>query len=341
MNRKELGAFAAHYALSADAVEVALELVDARPPATDVRAFCARLLQLAGVLSLAAGVVFFVAANWALFGVFGRFALVEIVLLMAVALALWRPPPRLVGRYALLLAFIVTGALFALFGQTYQTGADVYELFLNWALLGLIFVVAAQWSVVWAAWVLVLNVALALYCAARPEGGLLWRLLAGWEMNLSHLLLIPLAVNTVLWGTSMAAEGTPRERLAPPWLGRFALTCAAAYGTWAALLVVVGSGREGVLGLLVPLLVFAGVAWHTLRRRRDVFPLAVIEAGLIVVSTAWIVDALDFDGTGILLVVAIWLVVSSTVSSYYLMRLVRAWEPLEEGVQPGAGEPAK
>lgn len=330
MNRKELDTFAAHYDLSAQAVDAALALADGRPTGADKRRFGMRLLHLSGVLSIAAGVVFFVAANWAAIGVFGRFALVEGALVVTVAVALWRPPPHAVGRYALLLAFILSGALFALLGQTYQTGADVYELFLNWSLLGLAVVVAAQWSVVWAAWILVLNVALALFCAARPEAGLFWSLVSGWDPSLSRLLVVPLMVNVLLWLASVILEDSPWARLAPGWLGRFALTCAVAYGTWAGMIVVLRSG-EGFVGVLVPLVVFAAVVMHTLHRRVDVFPLAVIEASLIVLSTTWIAEQGGFDDIGLFFVIAAWLVVSSTVSGRYLMHLVQSWDAMEPG----------
>ncbi|MBT8488130.1 MAG: DUF2157 domain-containing protein [Gemmatimonadetes bacterium] len=325
MNRKALDDFATHYGLSAEGVEQALELARARPSTPALIGFCVRLLHLAGVLSLAAGVVFWVAANWAVIGVFGRFALVQAVLAASVGFALWRPPPHPVGRYALLLAFIVTGALFALYGQTYQTGADVHELFLNWALLGLAFVVATQWSVSWAAWTLVLNVALFLFCAARPAAGLFWRLLAGWEVSLSHLLLLPLAVNLLLWLATIGLERSGLAHLAPAWLGRFVLAWAVFYGTWSATLVVVGAAEGEIGGLLVPLAVFAGIAWHTLGRRTDVFPLALLVASLIVLGTALIIEVGAFDEIGMFFVISAWLVVSSTLSGRYLMHLVRSW----------------
>jgi uncharacterized membrane protein len=325
MNRKELDAFAAHYGLSAEGVETALALAGARPRRADIERFGVRLLHLSGVLSIAAGVVFFVAANWSALAVFGRFALVEAVLVAAVAFALWRPPPHAVGRYALLLAFIVTGALFALFGQTYQTGADVYELFLNWSLLGVVLAIAAQWSVVWAAWTLVVNVALALFCGARPEAGLFWLVFSG--LSQSQLLIVPLVVNALIWVASVALEGSRWAHVAPAWLGRFALACAVAYGTWGGMIVVVRSEPGGgAVGLLVPLVVFTAVAMHTLRRRVDVFPLATIEASLIVLSTTAIAEYGNLDDVGIFFVLAAWLIVTSTVSGHYLMRLVRAWD---------------
>ena len=328
MNRNELDALAAHHRLDEDAVESMMTLAGARPTPLEMRAFGVRLLHLAGVLSLAAGVVFFVSANWSALTVAGRFVLVEALLVVTVGVALWRPAPHAVGRYALLMAFIVSGALLALFGQTYQTGADVYELFLNWALLGLVFTIAAQWSVVWAAWALVLNVALWLYCGARPETGPLWALFSVWDLDRGQLLLGPLLIDVALWATVIRLRNTRWEALAPEWIGRFVLACAVGVGTWSAMLVILrdGRGNESVLGLLVPLVVFVAVAVHTLRRKADVFPLAAIEGSLIVLSTTWLAQAMDFDDVGTLLVMATWLIGTSTVSGRYLMRLVRAWE---------------
>jgi uncharacterized membrane protein len=332
MNRKELDALAAHHGLTVDAIDSVFDMVDARPTRAEVERFGMRVLRLAGVLSIASGVVFLVAANWDALAVLGRFALVQAVLVVAVGVALWQPPPHALGRYALLFAFIVTGALLALFGQTYQTGADVYELFLSWTLLGLVFTVAAQWSVVWAAWTLVLNIALWLFCGARPETGLFWVAFALWDVSQSELLLAPLSVNALLWLVSVRLESTHWSGLAPAWLGRFALACAIAFGTWSGMLVVLGldGAEDGVAGLLVPLAVWVAIAVHTLRRRVDVFPLAMIEGSVIVLSTAWIARVGEFEDTGTLFVLAGWLIVISTVSGHYLMRLVRAWD---------AGEP--
>ena len=58
-----------------------------RPSRAQQLRFLARCLRYAGVLSLAAGVVFFIAANWSRIAVFGRFALLQVVLVALVAFA--------------------------------------------------------------------------------------------------------------------------------------------------------------------------------------------------------------------------------------------------------------
>ena len=51
---------------------------------------------------------------------------------------------RPAGKAALLAAALLTGGLLALIGQTYQTGADTFELFATWAALILPWVLAIQ-----------------------------------------------------------------------------------------------------------------------------------------------------------------------------------------------------
>ena len=71
---------------------------------------------------------------------------------VAVLAAAARPALRVPGALAALLA---TGALFAYFGQTYQTGADPWQLFALWALLTLPLALAARSDALWLPWCLV------------------------------------------------------------------------------------------------------------------------------------------------------------------------------------------
>jgi uncharacterized membrane protein len=332
MNRTELDAFVEHHELSPVAVELALELTRSRASALETREFAIRALRLAGALSLAAGVIFFVAANWQELHVAGRFALLQILLLGGIAAALWQPPPLTLGRFGMLASFIMTGALLALFGQTYQTGADVYELFLTWTLLGAVFAIAGQWSVVLAAWVFVLNVALALYCGLRPQGGLFWALLGPLGLSDSYLLLWPTAANLLLWLGGERARNGQFAHLAPRWLRRFVLACAMAFATWAGVVALFThefggrtSGDVEVAPLVLIAIALAAVAIHTLRQRTDVFPLTSVAASVIVLGTCAIARANDSGGVGLLFVMALWLVVASTAAGRMLVGRVREW----------------
>jgi uncharacterized membrane protein len=332
MHRRQLDAFVARYKLSGASVEAAFDIAGARPTAADVRRFAMRVLQLAGVLSVAAGVVFFIAANWQDLGVAGRFALVQGILVVSGAVAFWKPPPDARGRHALLMAFLATGALLALFGQTYQTGADVYELFLTWAVLALPFLVAAQSAAVCAAWLVVLNVALLLYFGWRPQGGWLWVVFSRWQVHTSAMLLAPGVLNLMLWAFARQLSSTRWSVLLPRWLLRLALAASFGFLTWAGIDAIVGSSFAGDDTLVVMLVLGmeAGVAIHAMQKRDDVFPLALTAGSLITLSTCALGSHSGFDDLGMFFVLALWLIVSSTVSGRMLMSRVRAWHREEE-----------
>jgi hypothetical protein len=327
LKRSELDGLAEFYSLDVQRTQAMLDLAAARPSRAEGLRFLALCLRIAGVLSLAAGLVFFVAANWSRLSVFGRFALIEGVLLACVVIAFLKPPPSFVGRGAVFLAFIATGALLALFGQTYQTGADVYELFLGWALLGLPLVVAAQWGVASAAWVVVFNTALLLFCGWHPTGGLLWAIFGGVQFQPAQLILGAAWLNLALW---FAFEFRPIDPV-PAWVRRLLLSCAFGFGTWGGVLGIVGGDllfgdrRGDPVAVLALAAAMAAVTAYAMKRRDDVYPLAVVMGTFIIVSLVWLARVVDFDDEGTFLLMAVWLIGTSTAAGKILTSLSRAW----------------
>lgn len=318
--RDELDRIAAHYALDADGTTALLGAASAVPAADQRRRFLATLLRIGGLLSIGASVVFFIAANWSRFAVFGRFALLEAALVACGIAALIRPPPHGLGRAALFLAFVVTGALLALFGQTYQTGADVHELFLGWAMLGLPLAVLAAWSVSSAAWLLVLDAALLLFCGGHPTGGLLWMAFGGRGTAPSGLIIGVAWLNLALW---FAFEHL-RLPAVPEWVRRLALSAGFGFVCWAGLLVITGPDGQLPAGLGV-LAAMAAVTAQSLRQRRDIYPLAVVTGSFIFLSVVWLVDTMKLRSENVFLLLALWLIGSSTAAGRLLTTLARRW----------------
>lgn len=128
-----------------------------------------------GVAVLAAallgfGLVMWIAANWDTMGRTGHFVLLQgLVALSAVGAACLPAVRAPLG----LLALLGIGGLFAYFGQTYQTGADPWQLFALWAALALPLCLGARSDVLWAPWALVVLTAIALW--THTYSGHRWR----------------------------------------------------------------------------------------------------------------------------------------------------------------------
>jgi uncharacterized membrane protein len=167
----------------------ALRLAGMLPSPLEWGAFLARLTLWLGTIALAAALIFFLAFNWDDLGRFAKFALVEIAILAAL-LACWRfDLDSAPGKAVLLLLSLLTGALLALAGQVYQTGADTWELFAWWAALILPWALVGRFSPLWLLWLALLDLAAWLYFPLFMDGqALLWALfflnglaLAVWE----------------------------------------------------------------------------------------------------------------------------------------------------------------
>jgi uncharacterized membrane protein len=238
------------------------------PPAT-LQHWLPRGLALLAAGLGGLGLVMWVAANWGQFGRFERFALLQgFIAVMCVGAAL-RPALR---APLALLAFVATGALFAYFGQTYQTGADAWQLFALWALLGLPLACALRSDLLWAPWALVVMVGISLW--TQTHTGRSWRVSPG-DLRV-HLL----AFGAMLVLGVLLSPALRRLTGAGLWALRSVATLAVLALSFAAL---AGLFQQQVapqygLGLLV-LALAAGLL--ATPRGFDVFALSAVALGLI------------------------------------------------------------
>lgn len=123
-------------------------------------AWLPRGVAVLGAALAGLGLMMWIAANWDAMGRVGHFALLQgLVLAAGVGVALMPQARAPLG----LLALLGIGGLFAYFGQTYQTGADPWQLFALWGVLALPLCLGARSDVLWAPWALVVVTAVSLW----------------------------------------------------------------------------------------------------------------------------------------------------------------------------------
>jgi uncharacterized membrane protein len=292
-------------------VPTALRVGGALPAPTDWVRFVEQLLLWLGAVLIAAGVGFFVAYNWQDLGRFEKLALVQGLVVAALTVVGWKGLDGAAGKAALFGATLLVGALLALVGQIYQTGADTFELFAAWGLAILPWVLVARFAPLWVLWLAIANLAIVLYYTTF--GGLL-----GVLFGPERLLWVLLALNTValvLW-ESLAAAGIR-------WLG----------GRWAPRLLALASGGlvtalaiwhlldwRGTSGWGVPLwLAWLVVAYLVYRRwRRDLFVLAGGVSSVVLVAATFLLEHMGLDDYGGFLLVALAVIGLSALGTRWL-----------------------
>jgi uncharacterized membrane protein len=122
-----------------------------------------RMLLFFGSALVLAGIIFFFAYNWAAMGRFLKFGFIEAGIMGCILASHLRGRSRLSGKVLLLSSSVLVGVLLAVYGQTYQTGADAFELFIGWAVLILGWVIVSEFAALWLVWLILLNTGAILY----------------------------------------------------------------------------------------------------------------------------------------------------------------------------------
>lgn len=325
--------------LDTDAYERALALAGVTPDGAAWRRFLDWLLAGLGATLVLSGIVFFFAYNWADMHRFAKFAVLEVTLLLTVALA-WRlGPDTHGGRAALLGAAVLPGVLLAVYGQTYQTGADPYGLFLTWGLLIAPWVLIGRSAALWMLLLVLGNLSLMLWWTgvyrppqwlgfAQELGPVFW---LGITFTDADLALLVVALNSLALITYEAMA----DRLA--WLGGRWMPRVLMVGILATLTVPVmraifdhGGHGVGMLSVrLAPLawvaITVAGVLIYR-NVRRDLFMLAALALEAIVVSTAFLAEKMHFRDAGMMLFLSLLVVLMTGAAAYWLRQTARTWE---------------
>ena len=271
-----------------------------------------------------AGIVFYFAFNWSGLHRFARIGLVVLPLIAATAVAARHAGRGLAGQAALGAATVLVGVLLAVIGQIYQTGADSELLFAGWAVLALPWVILAGAPWLWLFWLLLVNVALALYLTGRAS---VW---AAFFLS-DGLFWTPLLFNAlalVAWEALSPRVPAFRVAYAPRLIVLFAASAATALGvSW----VWLDDLRAWHVLRWTPLFYSAWVAatvFYYRLCRRDLVPLVLVALSLIVVLSAGLIhfmfSAYRF-GSGGFLFIGLAVAAMSALATLFLRHTARQW----------------
>ncbi|NLY64998.1 MAG: DUF4401 domain-containing protein [Alcaligenaceae bacterium] len=294
--------------------------------------FLAFLALLTGIAFFSSGVVTGVAANWAHFSAMQKLYGIQFLFCLAclASFFIYLRQTQKTGQMgqagpgsqgAFFVAAVTTGALLALIGQVYQTGASPWSLFALWAALMLPMLLAAPnaalallWCVVFnTAWLLYVNNNLVPFFRHYPQAmayaGVNLALLAVAEFNLARL--------------------QDRFRIVPRFLG---FVC-----TWPLLGMpnIFGSNADSAAYLVLlewclPVAVFAAGFWFYSRKKQDFFMLANLVGFLsayVLIRSLEIFDKLLMDSFVSILPIAGLVLLTAGLGARAINRLYRQAYP--------------
>jgi len=294
----------------------ALQIADERPEPSMWWSFSKNLLLMLGLLSLAFGVIFFFAFNWNEIGRMSKFMILQIVMVASFVAYFFKSNSYWLSQALLLMAVLVLGALLALFGQTYQTGADPWQLFATWALLIVPLVLFCKSEVLWMFWAVLINVGLVLYLDINnilfgsmfSSGGWFWPFLL---VNTGLVVLLEL----LSYKSGLHFSGLGLFKLQNRWPAQilglrmiYILTVIGMHAIWG------GSDGRG-MNLVVYVLMMSAVFMYYRFKARDLLLLTAWLMSLMVFVLTFLAYSIlsSFDPDALLLM-AISLIVMTTLA---------------------------
>ena len=281
------------------------------PTPADWRAFLSQLTLWLGTAALAAAVIFFFAFNWDELGRIAKFALVEGAIVL-VLVACWRIDlDGLAGKAVLVLLSLLTGALLALTGQIYQTGADTWELFAWWAVLIVPWVLVSRFTPLWLIWLVLLNAAASLYFDD---------MLGGWAQMWTQLAINSLAL--ILWE---AGHKAGLAWLRDSWPPRLVAIFSGYFATALVISAIVDSANPQALPGALAYAAWLGAFYYWYRRvRPDAFMLAGGVLSFIAAVTVFLSDLMIESGNaGAFLLIGLVVIGMSAGGAMWLRSVVR------------------
>lgn len=283
-------------------------------------------LLIAAVL-LGSALIMAVAANWLSWPKVGRIALILVTITALVVFALrtgLQKPKDWASGYSLSslsvnLAAIAIGGLFALIGQSYQTGADPWQLFALWALLLLPWLITLRSLFIILLVLTITNVALLLFFAKGQETSLFAMLVVG-GFNLF-----------VLYGSQRC-----RGLFYDPLLLLRRISMLFLIGAVLGLSSIdwLIQNDNVLLQKLLGLIVLGGLSWYYLRRQQDVLTGALGYGGCYLLVISWLINSFVQAEESVLLIFFI----STILGMGLIFDLRRIWRQ-QSSTQEKRSEP--
>ncbi len=308
--------------IAPDRMRAALDAAGALPTVDQWRGFLDGVLLFMGAVLLGASAIFFFAFNWQDLSRFAKFGLVQVLILVTLALMWKLGLERTAGRAALLTASLLVGALLALVGQTYQTGADTFELFAAWAFAILPWALVARFPLLWVVWLALVNLAISLYSLTFRWSWQGIPIVMAPE-NLAWLLFGFNTVALVVW-EGLAAAGIVwlRERWSPR------ILAFASGGLATALAVYDIFDWHGFSEWGSPVWLAWMIAAYAAYRHwtKDLFVLAGGVLSLTVVAATFLSKATRFNDAGAFLFIGLVVIAISGLGGWWLKQVANEEE---------------
>lgn len=308
-------------------IDQVIQIAEAEPKSAEWINFLKIALLWSAIVSVCCGVIFFFAYNWQDMSRFTKFALVEAAMLIATLAYIRITSTKLLTAATLMGMSLFTGALLALVGQTYQTGADPWQLFATWALLMLPWAIIARASSLWILWVVLVNLSVSLYLEVSHG---IFGILINEEVGLWIFAILNTALLCAFEYRSFVRNNLKDNRYVNQLLAIAAGTATSFLALWA-----IFEYKVGLSGFIFYLIWIASAFYIYRYQVRDLFILSMGSLSVIIVLVSLLIEAIDNSmADGGFLLVSFAIIGLSTLAGIWLKNLSKQFAQESNIIEP-------
>lgn len=277
--------------------------------------FIRTFLMSLGIAFFVSGVIFFFAYNWADLHKFAKLGLVQVLLIAMVMVATFSSFDKNVKGIILVGAGMLVGALFAVFGQIYQTGANAYDFFLGWTLFIALWVFVADFSTMWFMFLALINITI-------------WQYFEQVLGRLDEVIMLDLlfVINVLYLLGLKALHHFGKIENVPVWLERVIVLFSLAYLTFNLSFQIVDNFSWSVLTFFLAVSALP-LGWYYGKRKKDTFFIATIGLSTILIFLSLLIKGLFEvgDGIGAFFLLSIYMIGSISGLIFFIINLNKKW----------------
>ena len=271
------------------------------------------LLLTLGIAFTTSGVIFFFAYNWASLHKFIKIGLIETLIAIAVALVIFGRFSGIVKNIILFGASMMVGALFAVFGQVYQTGANAYDFFLGWTIFISIWAIVSHFPALWLLLLILIDTTFVLYI----EQVAFDREIIFVFIMLYILTAVPLVLLNVLFYKKIIP-------VLPVWFQRTVELAVIFFITWPVIIdIFENPDSSWYYTISLATFTYGGMVYYGFKIKNIFYP-AIVSSALIVIICSMIIEW-SKGAELILLSVSLFVLTSVTVLIKFILSLQKKW----------------
>lgn len=265
-----------------------------------------------GVCFTTSGIIFFFSYNWTELNKFVKIGLIEGLIVITTFILLFFKININIKNTILTATSILVGVLFAVFGQVYQTGANAYDLFLDWSVFISLWVIISNFPPLWLTYLTLINTTIILY---SQQVAFDWSKVSVYTilfiLNISVLLLF-------IWLSNFRDEIK-----VPVWFSNILALASVSFATIGITIgIFVENQTSFFLLVIITAILFAAGIIYGLKEKSG-FYLSVIPFSIIIILSAFFIKT--SHGEGMLLFTSLFIIASVTLVIRNMIAIQKKW----------------